>query len=83
MAGFVFLNLHYLEKGDKRGENTKPSPGAFTPPEEQELYRVAHATSERLDAVKRARALLSVQAGRPFTEAARETGYQSGDSISQ
>jgi transposase len=56
---------------------------AFTPSEEQELYRVAHATSERLDAVKRARALLSVQAGQPFTEAARETGYKSGDSISQ
>src|SRR5258708_35966666 len=51
---------------------------AFTPSEEQELHRVAHATSERLDAVKRARALLSIQAGRPFTEAARQTGYKAG-----
>src|SRR5215471_835483 len=38
----------------------------FTPSKEQELHQVAHATSERLDAVKRARALLSVQARRPF-----------------
>ena len=56
---------------------------AFTPSEEQELHRIAKATSARLDVVKRARALLSVQAGRPFTDAARETGYKSGDSISQ
>jgi hypothetical protein len=56
---------------------------AFTPPEEQELHRIVKATSERMDVVKRARALLCVQAGRPFTEAAREAGYKSGDSISQ
>jgi transposase len=56
---------------------------ALTPQEEQELPRVAKATSERLDVVKRARALLSVQAGQCFTDAAREAGYKSGDSISQ
>jgi transposase len=56
---------------------------AFTPPEEQELHRLAKATSERLDVVKRARALLAVRAGQPFTDAARETGYKSGESISQ
>jgi transposase len=33
--------------------------------------------------VKRARALLGVQTGQSFTEAAREAGYQSGDSVSQ
>ena len=43
---------------------------AFTPPEEQELHRIAKAISERLDMVKRARALLTVQEGQPFTEAA-------------
>ena len=56
---------------------------AFTPSEEQELHRIAKATSERLVVVKRARAILSVQAGRPFTEAAHEAGYKSGESISQ
>lgn len=47
---------------------------AFTPSEEQELHCIAKATSERLDVVKRARAILSVQAGWPFTEAAHEGG---------
>lgn len=56
---------------------------ALTPQEEQELQRVAKATSERLDVVKRARALLKVRAGQCFTDAAREAGYKSGDSISQ
>jgi len=50
--------------------------------EEQELHRIAKATSERLDMVKRARALLSVQAGRTFTDAAHDAGYKSSDSIS-
>ena len=55
---------------------------AMTLQEEQELQRITKATSERLDVVKRARALLTVQAGQSFTDAAREAGYQSGDSIS-
>lgn len=55
----------------------------LTPQEEQELQQVVKATSERVDVVKRAKALLAVQAGRSFTDAARETGYNSGDSISQ
>ena len=41
------------------------------------------ATSERMDVVKRAKALLAVQAGKPYTEAALKAGYKSGDSISQ
>jgi transposase len=56
---------------------------ALTAQEEQELQRVEKATSERLDVVKRARALLAVRAGQGFRDAAREAGYQSGDSISQ
>jgi transposase len=54
----------------------------LTSDEEQELHRLVKATSERLDVVKRATALLSVQAGRTFTEAAQDAGYKSGDSIS-
>ena len=56
---------------------------ALTPQEEQELQRVAKATSERLDVVKRARALLAVKAGQCFTDAAKQAGYKSGASISQ
>src|SRR5436309_3649213 len=56
---------------------------ALMPQEEQELQRVAKATSERLDVVKRAKALLAVRAGQRFTDAAREAGYKSGESISQ
>src|SRR5215471_20304626 len=56
---------------------------AFTLPEEQELHRIAKATSERLDVVKRAQALLAVHEGRAFTAAAREAGYKSGESVSQ
>jgi transposase len=56
---------------------------ALTPQEEQELQRVAKATSERLDVVKRAKALLEVRAGQCFTAAARAAGYKSGDSISR
>ena len=51
--------------------------------EEQALQRIVKATSERMDVVKRAKALLAVQAGKLYTEAAQEAGYKSGDSISQ
>src|SRR5205814_973175 len=51
--------------------------------EEQALQRMVKATSERVDVVKRAKALLAVQAGKPYTQAAQEAGYKSGDSISQ
>jgi transposase len=83
MAGFVFLNPMIRRKERSVGKTQNHLLRAFTPSEEQELHRIAKATSERLDVVKRARALLSVQAGQPFTDAARETGYKSGDSISQ
>jgi len=56
---------------------------AMTPDEEQALQRIAKATSERVDVVKRARALLGVRAGQAYTHAAREAGYKSGDSVSQ
>src|SRR5437588_4677304 len=55
----------------------------LTPQDEQELQRVAKATSERVDMVKRAKGLLAVRAGQSFRNAAREAGYKSGDSISQ
>ena len=55
----------------------------LTQEEEQALRRIVKATSERVDVVKRAKAILAVQAGNPYTEAAQEAGYKSGDSVSQ
>ena len=55
----------------------------LTQQEEQALQKLAKSTSERLDVVKRARALLSVRAGKSYTEAAEVAGYQSNDTISR
>jgi transposase len=46
----------------------------LTEEEQQELKRVAKASSERLDAVKRAKALLAVAAGATLTNASQEAG---------
>lgn len=51
--------------------------------ERQELQRIVKASSERLDRVRRAEAVLAVATGRPYTEAARQAGFKSGDSIAQ
>lgn len=56
---------------------------ALTPSELHALQRTAKATSERLDVVNRAQALLAVHAGQSYTQAALTAGYKSGDSISQ
>ena len=55
---------------------------ALTAGEERALQGLAKATSERVDVVKRARALLAVYAGQAYTHAAHAAGYQSGDSVS-
>lgn len=54
-----------------------------TQEEEQALQRIVKATSERVDVVKRAKAILAVRAGQSYTQAAQEAGYKSGDSVSQ
>lgn len=56
---------------------------AVTQEEEQILARLMKASSERVDVVKRAKALLAVKSGKPYTQAAQEAGYKSGDSVSQ
>jgi hypothetical protein len=55
----------------------------LTQQEEQALERLSKSTSERVDVVKRAKALLLVKAGKSSTEAAKEVGYKSNDSVSQ
>src|SRR6266568_6786326 len=54
---------------------------ALSEQEERELKRLAKATSERLDVVHRAKALVAVARGKPFTEAAHEAGLKSGDGV--
>lgn len=55
----------------------------LTQQEERALQKLANATSERVDVVKRAKALLSVKAGKSYTQAAREVGYKSNDTVSE
>ena len=54
---------------------------SFTNWELQELTRLAKATSERLDVVRRAKALLEVAAGTSFSQAARSAGFKTGDGV--
>ena len=49
--------------------------------EERELHRLAKASSERLDVVRRAKALLAVASGKSWTEAAHQAGLKSGDGV--
>lgn len=49
--------------------------------EEQELQRLVKASSERVDVVQRAKALLWVAAGESFTNAAHQAGLKSGDGV--
>jgi hypothetical protein len=55
----------------------------LTQQEERALQKLAKSTSERMDIVKRATALLSVRAGKSYLEAAKVAGYKSNDTISQ
>ncbi len=55
----------------------------LTHQEERALQKLAKSTSERMDVVKRANALLAVRAGTSYTQAARVAGYKSNDTISR
>src|SRR5437660_6430868 len=55
----------------------------LTQQEGQCLEKLVKSTSERVDVVKRAKALLLVRSGKSFTEAAKEAGYQSNDAVGQ
>jgi len=54
---------------------------ALSEQEERELGRIVKASSERLDVIRRAKALLAVAAGQPFTQAARGADLKSGDGV--
>jgi transposase len=53
----------------------------LTPTERVRLEQVAAATSERVDRVRRATALLAVAQGQPFRVAARAAGLRSGTTV--
>ena len=55
----------------------------LTQQEERVLQKLAKSTSERVDVVKRANALLSVRAGTSYTKAAIVAGYTSNDTVSR
>jgi transposase len=63
-----------VQKDPLRGLTTK---------EQHILEKMVKSTSERVDVVKRAKAVLSVRSGKSYTEAAKEAGYQSNDTVSQ
>jgi transposase len=53
----------------------------LTGAEQAALERLAAASSERVDRVRRATALLGVARGRPFAQAARQAGFRSGTAV--
>lgn len=55
----------------------------LTQQEEQILQKLVKSTSERVDVVQRATALLSVRAGTSYSEAAIVAGYTSNDTVSR
>ncbi len=56
---------------------------ALSEQEKRELQRLVKASSERVDVMRRAKALLAVASGKPLTEAAQEAGLKSGKGVGQ
>ncbi|MBW4489957.1 MAG: helix-turn-helix domain-containing protein [Trichocoleus desertorum ATA4-8-CV12] len=55
----------------------------LSPKEQQELERIARATSESTSRVARAKALPAVSQGHSYTAAAHACGRRSGDAVAQ
>src|SRR5205809_5704514 len=85
------MSLSERERGDRFKERRKAGMSKvqkdplreLTQQEERVLQKLAKSTSERMDVVKRANALLSVGAGQSYIEAAKVAGYKSNDTISR
>src|SRR5579864_5947021 len=56
---------------------------AMSEQEERELRRIAKATSERVDVVRRAKAVLAMAEGKPLTVAAQGAGLRRGKGVGQ
>lgn len=61
----------------------KESVRSMTDEEQAALTRIAKASSERADRVRRATALLAVAGGQLFTRAARQAGFRSGTAVAE
>lgn len=59
----------------------KESMRSLTEPERAALTRIAKATSERADRVRRATALLAVADGQPDARAAHQAGFRGGSAV--
>jgi hypothetical protein len=55
----------------------------LTRQKQQEMQWIVKATSERVDVVRRARALLAVAESQPWTQAARTAGFKCRASVSR
>jgi transposase len=53
----------------------------LTPAEHAALQRIVKASSERVDRMRRATALVAVARGQPFARAARQAGWRSGTAV--
>src|SRR6266700_6515170 len=69
-------------KGEHMGARQKQALRPLSEAEQYELQRIAKASSERVDTVKRAKALLAVAGGKTFTQAGVSAGL-SHEGVSQ
>jgi len=71
----------YLLRGGKMAGRPKERLRPITVEEQATLVGVAKASSERVDRVRRARALLAVAEGGTFTQAAERAGFRSDTGV--
>src|SRR5438067_1774992 len=69
------------ERRYSMGRAQKESLRALTADEQQTLQRIAAASSERVDRVRRATAVLAVAQGQTFAQAARAVGWRSASTV--
>ncbi len=78
----LWIELREESKQGAHGSTTETSASSLERAERHELQRVAKASSERADTVKRAKALLAVADGKTFTQAGPLSGL-SRERVSQ
>jgi transposase len=76
------ISPHPFREGEKPMPRRQKNPlRPLTDEERAVLLEVSRARSERADRVARARLVLAVAEGTPFTQAARSVGRRSGDAV--
>ena len=69
------------ERGDQMAAPQQVALRAVTAEEQAALTQLSQASSERVDRVRRATALLGVAAGGSFAQAARQAGFRSSTAV--